>query len=154
MHTTYQQSYLTFWLFGWKIQKWTTNLSIAFIILLWYSTNHYLFCDFDSDSFEVFQQQLLDSSKSEAFTSPLHIQYLIKIDLIVMFVQVTLEHNSNSTNSVLKFVPDISDAGKFLKCRAENIEMTASQLEDSRNLEINCKTHNWIPPRRFPGPFI
>ena len=74
--------------------------------------------------------------------------------LIVMFVQVTLEHNSNSTNSVLKFVPDISDAGKFLKCRAENIEMTASQLEDSRNLEINCKTHNWIPPRRFPGPFI
>ena len=62
--------------------------------------------------------------------------------LIAMFVQVTLEHNSNSTNSVLKFVPDISDAGKFLKCRAENIEMTASQLEDSRNLEINCKTHN------------
>ena len=52
--------------------------------------------------------------------------------------QVTLEHNSNSTNSVLNFVPNIEDAGKFLKCRAENIEMTASQLEDSRSLEINC----------------
>merc|ERR1719480_155532 len=50
--------------------------------------------------------------------------------------QVTLEHNSNSTNSVLKFVPHIGDAGKFLKCRAENIEMTASQLEDSRSLEM------------------
>ena len=59
-----------------------------------------------------------------------------------LLFQVTLEHNSNSTNSVLKFVPNIGDAGKFLKCRAENIEMTASQLEDSRSLEINCKAHN------------
>ena len=61
---------------------------------------------------------------------------------LFLLFQVTLEHNSNSTNSVLKFVPNIGDAGKFLKCRAENIEMTASQLEDSRSLEINCKAYN------------
>ena len=53
--------------------------------------------------------------------------------------QVSLEHNSNSTNSILNFVPGEEDGGKFLKCRAENVEMAASQIEDSWNLEINCK---------------
>lgn len=63
--------------------------------------------------------------------------WLDAVKITNMESEVTLEHNSNSTNSVLKFVPKIEDAGKFLKCRAENIEMTASQLEDSRSLEIN-----------------
>ena len=52
-----------------------------------------------------------------------------------------MDHNSNSTNSVLNLVPSVGDGGKFLKCRAENVEMAASQIEDSWNLEINCKTN-------------
>ena len=56
-----------------------------------------------------------------------------------MLFQVSLDHNSNSTNSILNLVPLVEDGGKFLKCRAENVEMTASQIEDSWNLEINCK---------------
>ena len=47
----------------------------------------------------------------------------------------------NSTNSIMKFTPNIEDTGKFLKCRAENLEMPASQIEDSWNLDVNCKDY-------------
>ena len=62
-----------------------------------------------------------------------------KICVADVLFQVRLDHNSNSTNSILNFVPRVEDGGKFLKCRAENVEMAASQIEDSWNLEINCK---------------
>ena len=58
------------------------------------------------------------------------------------YFQVTVLHNSNTTNSILNFIPNIGDTGKFLKCRAENLEMSASQIEDSWNLDINC---NYYP---------
>jgi len=51
--------------------------------------------------------------------------------------EVSLLHNMNSTNSIMKFTPNIEDTGKFLKCRAENLEMPASQIEDSWNLDVN-----------------
>lgn len=51
--------------------------------------------------------------------------------------EVSVLHNSNTTNSILNFIPNIEDTGKFLKCRAENLEMPASQIEDSWNLDIN-----------------
>ena len=64
---------------------------------------------------------------------------MISLTKIAVLFQVRLDHNSNSTNSILNFVPRVEDGGKFLKCRAENVEMAASQVEDSWNLEINCK---------------
>ena len=59
-------------------------------------------------------------------------------------MQASLEHNLNSTNSILNFIPNIEDTGKFLKCRAENLEMTASQIEDSWNLDIDCEWDNYF----------
>ena len=80
-----------------------------------------------------------------------HLTWLI-INFKQVF-QVTIEHNSNSTNSILSFIPNIEDTGKFLKCRAENVEMTASQLEDSWSLQIDCNflTSNifWALTRLF-----
>jgi hypothetical protein len=47
--------------------------------------------------------------------------------------------SENKSTSVLSFLPRREDAGKFLKCRAENPRMPASQIEDSWNLDIDYK---------------
>ncbi|XP_023324436.1 titin [Eurytemora carolleeae] len=49
------------------------------------------------------------------------------------------EAYSNLTESVLRFKPTRSDSRKFLKCRAQNPEMPASEIEDSWNLDVNFK---------------
>ena len=81
----------------------------------------------------------MDTTKSDVTSEPNILRSPTKICVADVLFQVRLDHNSNSTNSILNFVPRVEDGGKFLKCRAENVEMAASQIEDSWNLEINCK---------------
>jgi hypothetical protein len=51
------------------------------------------------------------------------------------------------TNSVIKYVPERSDNGMRITCRAENPEMVGSALEDEMELSVMCKLigTNFIP---------
>ena len=47
--------------------------------------------------------------------------------------------DGNVTLSILNYVPNIRDAGKYMSCRAENPELPDATLEDGWKLEIHCK---------------
>ncbi len=52
---------------------------------------------------------------------------------------VVVDEKGNQSESVLSWAPGRADTGRFLKCRAENPDLPASQLEDSWMLDVNCK---------------
>jgi len=43
------------------------------------------------------------------------------------------------TRSTLRFQPKATDAGRVLRCRAENPVMVASQIEDAWSLDVDCE---------------
>lgn len=47
--------------------------------------------------------------------------------------------DSNVTISTVTFIPEISDNGKHLSCRADNPTIPASALEEGIRLHVNCK---------------
>jgi hypothetical protein len=52
---------------------------------------------------------------------------------------VAYDPSGNVSESLLSWSPGRADTGRFLKCRAENPDIAASQLEDSWILDINCE---------------
>ena len=51
----------------------------------------------------------------------------------------SLSSDKNSTQSTLYFIPQMSDNGKVLVCRAENLQMNYESLEDSKILNVKCE---------------
>lgn len=54
-------------------------------------------------------------------------------------VRDSLINDGNTTFSIVSFVPSVEDNGKLLACRADNLPMPHSALEDSRILNVHCE---------------
>lgn len=52
----------------------------------------------------------------------------------------TISVDGNVTTSTLSLTPSADDAGKYLSCRAENLLIPGSSIEDGFKLEVNCKS--------------
>ena len=50
----------------------------------------------------------------------------------------------NATISTLSFIPAIEDNGKHLACRADNVQMSYSAIEDGRILTVHCMYMKFI----------
>jgi hypothetical protein len=53
-------------------------------------------------------------------------------------VRDSVINDGNTTFSVVTFVPTVEDNGKHLSCRADNLPMPHSALEDGRILTVHC----------------
>lgn len=50
----------------------------------------------------------------------------------------SISHDGNVTTSLLKLNPQVSDDGSYLSCRAENLRLADSWLEDGWKLNVLC----------------
>ena len=64
--------------------------------------------------------------------------YVIYLQIRSKF-QTTTSPDENVTISTYRFVPSTMDAGSQLVCRAGNVRLPDSTLEDSWRLQIHCK---------------
>ena len=63
--------------------------------------------------------------------------------------ETTTSPDENVTVSTYRFVPSTMDAGSQLVCRAGNVRLPDSTLEDSWRLKIHCKFRFDIKNRKI-----
>lgn len=51
---------------------------------------------------------------------------------------------NNLTVSILSYVPEPEDDGQRLTCRADNLQLTNEELEDSVIISVKCKLHEFM----------
>jgi hypothetical protein len=50
----------------------------------------------------------------------------------------TISHDGNVTTSLLKLLPQVADDQAYLSCRAENMRLANSWIEDGWKLNVLC----------------
>ena len=58
---------------------------------------------------------------------------------LIMFFFLQISPDGNVSTTTVIFIPDESDQGKFLSCRAENVQLSSSAVEDQWKLEVHCE---------------
>lgn len=59
--------------------------------------------------------------------------------ILFTFFRETISTNGNTTTSTISLIPSAQDNGDFITCRAENIRMPDSIIEDKLHLDVYCK---------------
>ena len=55
--------------------------------------------------------------------------------------------DGNVSTTTVIFIPDEEDNGKFLSCRAENVQLMSNFVEDQWKLEVHCKSKSTLPTK-------
>ena len=56
---------------------------------------------------------------------------------------------SGVSKSVLRFTPSIEDDGRYLTCRAENLALHNTVMEDQWDLQVHCELIKLKLPKKL-----
>ena len=70
-----------------------------------------------------------------------YLMYLLPYCIVLQFFpdSFQLSPDGNVSTTTVIFIPTESDAGKFLSCRAENMQLPDGAVEDQWKIEVHCE---------------
>ena len=77
-------------------------------------------------------------TQNPGFSYLIHHYYISYLTLYIVILQFQVSPDGNVSTTTVIFIPDESDQGKFLSCRAENVQLSSSAVEDQWKLEVHC----------------